>query len=77
MNVFVVLGDRIVTPQLSGSFLPGVTRDSVITLLRGMGHDVVERRVVEARTVGPAVREKLVAIMNGREGDPCGWLEPI
>ena len=32
---------------------------------------------VEARTVGPAVRERLVAIMNGRAADPYGWLERI
>jgi branched-chain amino acid aminotransferase len=37
MNVFFVLGDNIVTPPLSGTILPGITRDSVITLLRGHG----------------------------------------
>jgi branched-chain amino acid aminotransferase len=57
MNVFVVLDDRVVTPQLSGTFLPGVTRDSVITLLRDMGYAVEERRlaideVVEAHRSG-------------------------
>jgi branched-chain amino acid aminotransferase len=44
MNVFFVLEDRIVTPDLSGTILPGITRDSVITLLRDMGHRIEERR---------------------------------
>jgi branched-chain amino acid aminotransferase len=36
----LVLGDRVVTPELSGTFLEGVTRDSVITLLRSVGYTV-------------------------------------
>jgi branched-chain amino acid aminotransferase len=53
-----VLGDRVVTPELSGTFLAGVTRDSVITLLRSMGHTVEERRV--------AIEEVLAAQKEGR-----------
>lgn len=45
MNVFFVLGDEIVTPALSGTILPGITRDSVITLLRDMGYRVTEERI--------------------------------
>jgi len=44
MNVFYVYGDgTLVTPPLSGSILPGITRDSVITLAREQGLTVVER----------------------------------
>lgn len=46
MNLFLVYKDgRIVTPALSGSILEGITRDSIITLARGRGHEVVERRI--------------------------------
>lgn len=45
MNVFFMIDDIIVTPELNGTILPGVTRDSAITLLREMGHTVVERRI--------------------------------
>jgi branched-chain amino acid aminotransferase len=45
MNIFFVIGDTVVTPSLNGTILPGVTRDSVITLLRDMGVEVVERRI--------------------------------
>jgi branched-chain amino acid aminotransferase len=45
MNAFFVIGDRVITPALSGTILPGVTRDSVIVLLRAMGFTVEERRL--------------------------------
>jgi branched-chain amino acid aminotransferase len=44
MNVFAVFRDRILTPPLTGTILPGITRDSVITLLRALGHVVEEAR---------------------------------
>lgn len=44
MNLVAVRADgQVVTPGLNGSILPGVTRDSVLTLLREAGHEVVER----------------------------------
>ncbi|MFF7307727.1 branched-chain amino acid aminotransferase [Streptomyces sp. NPDC008137] len=49
MNLFFVFGSgpgaRLVTPRLSGSLLPGVTRDSILTLARDLGYGVEERRV--------------------------------
>lgn len=45
MNVFFVIGDTVVTPSLEGTILPGVTRDSLITLMREAGRTVEERRV--------------------------------
>ena len=120
MNVFFVVGEEVVTPSLSGTILPGITRDSVITLLRDMGYSVRENRIsidklvssydkgelrecfgtgtaatlshvgriryrnrtlelppVEQRTIGPAVRKKLLAIMSAKEADPYGWVERI
>lgn len=45
MNVCFVIGDEVVTPELNGSILPGITRDSVLTVLRGWGYKVSERRI--------------------------------
>jgi len=46
MNVCVVFDDgTIATPELSGSILEGVTRDTIITLLRDLGREVEERRI--------------------------------
>ncbi len=44
MNMMFVIGDRVVTPPLGGTILPGITRDSAIQLLRDqMGRTVEER----------------------------------
>lgn len=43
MNVFFVIGDKVITPNLGETILEGVTRDSVITLLREKGVTVEER----------------------------------
>lgn len=46
MNVFFVFGNTVVTPDLSeGTILAGVTRDSVISLLRAKGISVEERAI--------------------------------
>jgi branched-chain amino acid aminotransferase len=46
MNLFFVRDDgSIVTPELSGSILEGVTRDAILTLAGELGHKVEERRV--------------------------------
>jgi branched-chain amino acid aminotransferase len=45
MNVFFMIGDEVLTPPLTGTILPGVTRDSVLTLLRDMRYQVKEERL--------------------------------
>jgi branched-chain amino acid aminotransferase len=45
MNLFVVIGDEILTPPLGGSILAGITRDSVLTLLRDWNLRVTERPI--------------------------------
>jgi branched-chain amino acid aminotransferase len=45
MNIFFKIDGTVVTPPLSGTILPGVTRDSVLTLLHDQGVPVVERRI--------------------------------
>lgn len=46
MNVMIVRRDgSVVTPALTGTILEGVTRSSILTLLRAGGHEVVERDI--------------------------------
>ena len=45
MNIFFVINDEIVTPQLTGSILPGITRMSVLELGKYWGLEVSERRI--------------------------------
>ena len=43
MNVMFRIGDEIVTPKLTGSILPGITRKSCIEILQKEGYKVSER----------------------------------
>ncbi|MDD5917152.1 MAG: branched-chain amino acid aminotransferase [Clostridiales bacterium] len=45
MNVMFKISGEIVTPRLSGSILPGITRKSCIELLRSEGYTVSERLI--------------------------------
>jgi branched-chain amino acid aminotransferase len=45
MNIFFVQKKKLITPDLIGSILPGVTRDSIITMAKDMGFEVEERRI--------------------------------
>ena len=45
MNIFFRIGDQLITPPLAGTILPGITRDSVMTICRDWGIDVVERPI--------------------------------
>ncbi len=57
MNVFFIIGNEVVTPALVGSILGGITRMSIIELLRSKGYTVSERKLaidelVEAHKAG-------------------------
>ncbi|HEV8674914.1 MAG TPA: branched-chain amino acid aminotransferase [Methylomirabilota bacterium] len=45
MNIMFRLGDEVATPPLTGTILPGVTRDSALTLMREWGLEVAERPI--------------------------------
>ena len=45
MNVMFKIGGKIVTPALSGSILPGITRKSCLELLKDWGYTVEERQI--------------------------------
>lgn len=64
MNVFVQLGDELITPPLDGTILAGVTRDSVLRLLRAEGQRVSEQSV--------SLDELAAAQMAGQLGTAFG-----
>lgn len=59
MNIFFVLNGAAVTPSLGGTILPGVTRDSALTLLRELGIPVQERRITIDELLSAHVAGKL------------------
>ncbi|MEK9731514.1 MAG: branched-chain amino acid aminotransferase [Candidatus Poseidoniales archaeon] len=44
-NYFCVKDNVLYTPELTGTILPGITRDSTIQLARSMGYSVIETKV--------------------------------
>lgn len=44
-NIFLVINGKVYTPPLSSSVLPGITRDSVIVLLKEMGIPIIEETI--------------------------------
>ena len=66
MNVMFKIGDEIVTPALTGSILPGITRKSCIEVLRNEGYTVNERLL--------SVDELIAALEDGslKEAWGCG-----
>ena len=64
MNMFFVIDGEIVTSPLAGTILPGVTRDSVITLAKGWNLKVSERPL--------SIDELLEAQKNGRLDEAFG-----
>ncbi len=45
MNIFFKIDGEVITPALNGSILAGITRDSVIQVLRANGYKVTERKL--------------------------------
>lgn len=66
MNVMFKINGEIITPMLSGSILPGITRKSCIEVLRNKGYKVTERLL--------SVDELSLAMQNGtlEEAWGCG-----
>jgi len=66
MNLYFVYGTgenaRIVTPELSGALLPGITRDSLLTLAKDLGYGAEEGRI---------------SIEEWREGNASGELTEV
>jgi len=57
MNIMFVIDGKLITPMLNDSILPGITRDSALTLARSWGMTVEERKV--------SVEEVITAAKNG------------
>ncbi len=64
MNMMFVIDGKLVTAELGDTILPGVTRDSVLTLARERGMVVEERRI--------SVRELYEAHAEGRLSEAFG-----
>jgi branched-chain amino acid aminotransferase len=63
-NMFFVYGDRLVTPELTGTLLDGITRDSLLTLARDLGHTAEEGRISVDRWRADAASGALTEVFS-------------
>ena len=45
MNIFFVRGPQVITPAKTGTLLPGITRDSLLTLASNLGYQPAEEHI--------------------------------
>jgi branched-chain amino acid aminotransferase len=83
-NIFIVSDRTVITPPTSDGLLQGITRESVMTIARDQGYDVVERSIVrtdlyqadEAFFTGTAAELVPIAEVDDRPVGP-GKVGPI
>jgi branched-chain amino acid aminotransferase len=79
-NLFIVSDGVLVTPPLSAGALAGITRDSMMTIARDLGYEVVERDLLrtdlyladEAFLCGTAAELTPIREVDDREIGPPG-----
>jgi branched-chain amino acid aminotransferase len=64
MNIFVLFDDELATPPLSGTILPGITRESAMQIAQDWGYKVNERPI--------AIDEVIDGIGSGKVKDVFG-----
>jgi len=64
MNMFFVIDDEVITPSLTGTVLKGITRDSVIKIVRNWGLKIKEKSV--------SINEVLAAASSGHLKEAFG-----
>lgn len=64
MNIFFRFNDEIATPELSGSILPGITRKSIIHILKEKGYKVSERKIAISEVFERAKKGELLEVFG-------------
>lgn len=64
MNIFFVINDEILTPNLDGAILDGITRNSMITLFKDKGYQVTERQITIDEIIAAGKNGSLVEIFG-------------
>ncbi len=77
MNIFINMKNEIVTPKLNGSILPGITRRSVIEILKEWDMNIVERDISIDEVVNAYDKGNLLSVFGTGTAaiiSSVGWL---
>ena len=73
-NIFIVRAGALLTPPMSASILSGITRDSIITLARELGHTVTETNLPRESLY---VADEVFAVGTAAEVTPIRSVDKI
>ena len=77
MNIMFKINGKVVTPALNGSILPGITRMSILELLRAKGMEPEERKISIDEVIEAAENGTLEEVWGSGTAavvSPVGWL---
>jgi len=77
MNIFIQFKNEVATPKLNGSILPGVTRDSVIQILKDWGLKITERLISIEEVIDEYKKNNVVGVFGTGTAaviSSVGWL---
>jgi len=78
MNIMFVIDGKLITPPLEGSILPGVTRDSVISLANHWGIPIEQRPITIDEVFAEAKKDRLQEVFGTGTAaviSPVGWIQ--
>lgn len=64
MNIAFAYGKHIITPQLTGTILPGITRKSVLEMAPDLGYTVSEERIEVAKVLADIERGEVTEVFG-------------
>ena len=86
-NIFIVRNNIIYTPTLGASVLPGITRDSILTIARDLGFEAIEQDIpreflyvadeVRRGPVTEKIQSEFFAYIAGEVEDRYNCLTPV
>ncbi|OPY34185.1 MAG: branched-chain amino acid aminotransferase [Methanomassiliicoccales archaeon PtaU1.Bin124] len=71
-NVFVIRNGKIITPSLASGVLEGITKDSVVTIAKDLGYEVIEREITRGEIW---IADEFFMTGTAAEVTPCGSLD--
>ncbi|OPY34530.1 MAG: branched-chain amino acid aminotransferase [Methanomassiliicoccales archaeon PtaU1.Bin124] len=73
-NIFMVKKGLIITPDLSSGVLEGITRDSVMTIAKDLGYNVIEKQITRSELY---LADEVLMTGTAAEVTPIGSIDDV
>ncbi|QLH74681.1 MAG: branched-chain amino acid transaminase [Methanomassiliicoccales archaeon] len=71
-NIFIIRGGKLITPPIASGVLEGITKDSVLTIAKDLGYEVIEREITRSEIWNA---DEFFMTGTAAEVTPCGSLD--